>query len=153
MLQILFLAGFIWSALEGFLRYYACAVIKRAWSHEAFLTSCALDVKDEAVCWKLLTRLDSQDVPWLDVCPRDWQEPFDFSRNHQVVDMFWINLVCHFPLSELKSHILDCGEDEVNDDQRDWELKRDLGIVLTDQDERDVKPEKKDFKVQEGVYK
>ena len=41
----------------------------------------------------------------------------------------------------------------MNDDQRDWELKRDLGIVLTDQDERDVKPEKKDFKVQEGVYK
>ena len=78
------------------------------------MSCCSLDVKDQAVCWKLLTTLNSQYVPRLDVSPINRNESFDFAGDHKILDLLVVDLLRHLPLPHLERQVSHAHQRDVD---------------------------------------
>lgn len=96
-----------------------------------------MDVEDEAVSWELLARLDAQDIAWLGVGPGDWQEALDLSRDHEVLDLLVVDLVCNLALAVFEGQVPHAHQSEVDRERDDWERQLDLIVFLRVKDEEE----------------
>jgi hypothetical protein len=101
MLLVLLRASLIRRSSKAFLLDDTCGVIERPTCDKALLSLETLDVKNETISWKLLSFFNLQDVAWFSISPLNRQESLDFPGDHQILNLLAIDLLGHFPLSQL----------------------------------------------------
>ena len=89
-----------------------------------------MNVENKTICWELLSTLDPQNISRLCISPSDGQKSFDLPGDHKILNCLHVDLVGHFPLTQLKGEIPHAHQSEVDRERHDREGDLDLVILL-----------------------
>ena len=106
LLILLVLASdFVGSAHVALLLDNSGGVVERPCCYETLLASGSLNVQDETICRKLLAASDSNYMARFCFGPSNRYKASGISGNHQILNLFIVDLICDLPLPELQSQV------------------------------------------------